>query len=283
MKKEILSTVEEVSDDVLMAMLHFSPNYKNKEARERASKGYDRVTTLYDAAPFFPQNPVILHGAFCEGRLYSASADYLMTDPSSQMNEFEHLCISSGETGLELYRWFGIKKRKTRPRAFIRPGCDVFWESCQRIVYKNGREDVQVNVFGWNKAKKIAIACPIPQHKKAIFQGTERNLEKEMARNLVLSASIVEDMKVNWSVTIRESSAFTLYSTEEKIKELCALRDAPMTESGRRAAICHWVRGHRRKTQAEPVDVRKHLRGVTQFPMGSMQITVTPPSGFCIS
>lgn len=139
-----------------------------------------------------------------------------------------------------------------------------------------------MNVFGWNKQKKIAIACPVPEHRRAIIQGTERVLEKDMARNLMLAASLVEDMKVNWSVTIRESSAFTVYSNEEKIKELCALRDAPMTESGRRAAICHWVRAHRRKTQADPVDVRKHLRGVTQFPLGDMQITVTPPRGFVI-
>jgi hypothetical protein len=279
MNTEILNAVDDVADEVLMAMLHFKPSDKQREHREKRGGGWDLVWTEYDAKPYLPENPLFFQDVFNEERLFCADASMLMADPSDQFERFELLQACSGEIA---YRWNGMRRRKTRPRAFIRPGCDVFWDSCQRTVYKSGREDIQVNVFGWNKARKIALSCPVPQHKNAVIQGRERTLEKEMTQTLVLMSSVVEDMKVNWSVTIRESSAFTLYSTEEKIKELCALRDAPMTESGRRAAICHWVRAHRRKTQADPVDVRKHLRGVTQFPLGDMQITVTPPSGFCI-
>lgn len=279
MNTQMLKSVETVSDHVLMAMLHFKPCNTRIDKARKVSRTHETIWTQYDLKPFLPEKPLFFQDSLNEERLFSAEPDDLMADPSEQFDEFELLREGSGEVA---YQWNGIRKRKTRLRAFVRPGCDVFWDSCQRTVYKSGHEDVKAFVFGWNKARKIAISCPVPEHRNSAIQGSERPLERDAATTLILAASIVEDMKVNWTVTIRELSAFTMYSTEERIKDLCALRDAPMTESGRRAAICHWVRAHRRNATPNPVDVRKHLRGVTQFPLGAMQVKVTPPVGFCI-
>jgi hypothetical protein len=275
MNTETMSAIDSATDEVILAMLHFNSRSKPETHNRDFSVGY----TQYDAKPFMPDAPLYFFDLFNEERLFSVNPTDLMADPSKQFERFE-IIQSCDPQDIEAYRWNGMKIRKTRPRAFIRPGCDVFWDSCQRIVYKSGREDVRTHVFGWNFAKRAAISCPFPEHKNVIMQGRERIVERELTQTLTLMASIAEDVKVNWSVTIREETAFTIYSTEQKIKELCDLRDAPMTTSGRRAAICHWVRSHRRKTESKPIEVRKHLRGITQFPLAEMQITVAPPVGF---
>ena len=280
MNAQILGNIESISDDVLLALLHFKPCKKQGTDKEKIKGDWVKRWTQYDATPFMPKNPLVFVDIFNEERLFCASADLLMADPSDQFDEMELIQVCGGDIS---YRWNGIKKRKSAPRAFIRPGCDVFWDSCQRTVYKSGREDIMTNVFGWNKKLKKAISCPLPEHKPHVIAGTERTLEKEMGQTLCLMASVSEDVKVNWSVTIKKDSAFTVYSTEEKIKELCEMRDAPLSASGNRAAICHWVRAHKRKTSNAPVDVKKHLRGVVDFPLGDMRVTITPPTGFIIA
>ena len=282
MNTQILDNIESTQDDVILALLHFKPCKKQEIRKERPSGDWVNHITQYDVNPFMPKNPLIFLDLFNEERLFVTEPDLLMADPADQFSEMELLQVCGGEEEVS-YRWNGVKMRKSAPKAFVRPGCDVFWDSCQRTVYKSGREDIMTHVFGWNKKLKKAISCPIPSHRNHAISGVLRNVEKEMAQTLCLMASVKEDVKVNWSVTIKEDSAFTVYSTEEKVKELCEMRDAPLSASGNRAAICHWVRAHKRKTSKLPVDVKKHLRGIVDFMLGDMQVTITPPTGFVIA
>lgn len=65
---------------------------------------------------------------------------------------------------------------------------------------------------------------------------------------------------------------------EEKVKSLFYAREAPLTETGRRRPILHWVRAHERRLRTGiPIDVRKHMRGVTEFEMDGFDFRITSP------
>lgn len=276
-----LRNIEHISDDMLIAMLHIDSRSKTilPEGRAvKASRGADwkQVFTRYDARPFMPTNPIVLCDVFSDGRLYSSEAEDLMLDPWDLADRFDMFQTCSGPVS---YSFVSFRKRKHQPRAFIRPGCDRFWDVCHRDIYKSGAEDVEAAVFGWNTKRRMAFMCPVPEHKAVIFGGNIKDRDLEITKQLAICASVYEDSLVNWVATIRSESEFSVYSTEDHMKDLCDLRDAPLTDSGRRAAICHWVRGHKRNAEQGRVDIKKHIRGVTVFPLGDMQITITPPRG----
>jgi hypothetical protein len=65
---------------------------------------------------------------------------------------------------------------------------------------------------------------------------------------------------------------------ESHVKSLFYARSLPVTESGRRRPILHWVRAHeRRLAEGIDVDVCRHLRGITEFDMDSMHFQITSP------
>jgi hypothetical protein len=70
----------------------------------------------------------------------------------------------------------------------------------------------------------------------------------------------------------------TLGVAEEHIKSLFYARSLPVTETGRKRPILHWVKAHaRRLAEGIDVDVRKHLRGITEFEMDGLRFAIVSP------
>lgn len=95
-----------------------------------------------------------------------------------------------------------------------------------------------------------------------------------------------EDRRFVWLVNTDESlmdnkthrTPLQLGVDEEHVKSLFYARTLPVTESGRKKPILHWVRAHqRRMQQGVDVDVRKHLRGNERFEMGGFDFEITQP------
>lgn len=88
-----------------------------------------------------------------------------------------------------------------------------------------------------------------------------------------------------WHVTTREAvisnnlkTPLILGCDPEMVKSLFYARDLPMTEEGRRRPILHWVQAHKRRVATGiSVDVTRHLRGITEFDMGTFSFSITNP------
>lgn len=87
-----------------------------------------------------------------------------------------------------------------------------------------------------------------------------------------------------WQVRTTEEVAagvptpLTLGVSPEHVKSLFYARNLPVTETGRKRPILHWVKAHaRRMAEGTDVDVRKHLRGITEFDMDGMHFQIVSP------
>lgn len=87
------------------------------------------------------------------------------------------------------------------------------------------------------------------------------------------------DKKYLWNVTAKEDKAkatFTVYP--EEIKSLFYSRELPMTVTGRKRPMLHWVASHRRRMkEGIEIDIEKHLRGITEFEYNGTLFEITRP------
>lgn len=76
----------------------------------------------------------------------------------------------------------------------------------------------------------------------------------------------------------RAGTPLSIGVSPDHIKSLFYARSLPVTESGRKRPILHWVRAHQRRLAAGiDVDISKHLRGVDAFEMGGFDWSITNP------
>lgn len=87
------------------------------------------------------------------------------------------------------------------------------------------------------------------------------------------------DRRFLWSVDAVEGgtrAGFGVYM--EQVKSLFYARSIPLTKTGRRRPILHWVRAHQRRIkEGIDIDVTKHLRGITNFEMFGTNFQITQP------
>ena len=97
--------------------------------------------------------------------------------------------------------------------------------------------------------------------------------------------NLLADRLFIWNIETRESNpdfgfpAIVTFGIEpEMVKSLVYARSLPMTESGRKRPILHWVRAHQRRMKdGIEIDIEKFLRGVTGFNMGGLEFGITRP------
>lgn len=87
------------------------------------------------------------------------------------------------------------------------------------------------------------------------------------------------DRKYLWNVVAIEGRARAMFGVHaEQIKSLFYARDLPMSITGRKRPILHWVAAHRRRIQSgTDVDIKKHLRGVDRFEMNGTLFEIANP------
>jgi len=100
---------------------------------------------------------------------------------------------------------------------------------------------------------------------------------------LTVDASVTiqawQDRRYMWNVMAKEREAkatFTVYP--EEIKSLFYSRELPMTETGRKRPILHWVASHQRRLKSGiDIDIEKHLRGTNEFTYNGTKFIITRP------
>jgi hypothetical protein len=100
----------------------------------------------------------------------------------------------------------------------------------------------------------------------------------------VLVLNAWADRRYLWQVRTSDhvmkftATPLTLGVGEEHVKSLFYARTLPVTETGRKRPILHWVQAHaRRLREGIEVDVRKHLRGITEFEMDGLKFEIISP------
>lgn len=100
-----------------------------------------------------------------------------------------------------------------------------------------------------------------------------------------LTANIYADRKYHWLVNTDEliDKKFNAYASLgvdiEHIKSLFYARTLPLTETGRKRPILHWVRAHERRLKSGiDIDVRNHLRGRDAFTMHGLDFEIVQPN-----
>lgn len=88
-----------------------------------------------------------------------------------------------------------------------------------------------------------------------------------------------QDRRHLWNVVANEGKAKATFGVHpEQIKSLFYARDLPMTETGRKRPILHWVNAHKRRIEkGYEVDIDKHLRGINEFVYQGTKFTITQP------
>jgi hypothetical protein len=88
-----------------------------------------------------------------------------------------------------------------------------------------------------------------------------------------------QDRRYLWNVTAKEGIAKATFSVyPEQVKSLFYARDMPMTETGRKRPILHWVAAHNRRLKnGIDVDIDKHLRGINEFVYQGTKFVISRP------
>lgn len=88
-----------------------------------------------------------------------------------------------------------------------------------------------------------------------------------------------QDRRFLWNVTANEGIAKVTFGVyQEQIQSLFYAREMPMSETGRKRPILHWVAAHQRRIKKGiEIDIEKHLRGINEFVYNGTKFTITQP------
>jgi len=91
------------------------------------------------------------------------------------------------------------------------------------------------------------------------------------------TCSLEEDANLFWRIKLTDSASCYLSADSAAVLDLCKNRHAPLTNSGRRRAIMHWVRNYTRRGNVTLQEVKEHLRGVYTFNFGPTLVELFAP------
>lgn len=204
-----------------------------------------------------------------QDRLYATDADLLLNsvqDLIGKQTEVAMICDNA-------IKWTGFKRLVRPPKGiWVASAGASLYEVHYREVFSDGSSTYYKRVGAISKSGK-----PLP----CLIVGANGSRSTQEGVQLVLAASIIEDAHRPdvFTASIRESAEIVLPVPIGEHKDLFALRDAPLAPTGRRKSILHWVSKHMRqsKKKAQPaIEVASHLRGVRQFSIDGMTVTLSP-------
>lgn len=198
-------------------------------------------------------------------RILGTVPELLMAHPAEILgDQMEHAVF---DVASQSFKWFGYRRLRKAPKGVTYVGKAAFWyETHFRLVTAQGQT-------GYLKR-----ALPIDSKGNALpafFQKAPLQNKGGETFALCCAASAKEDIHRQGSMLVDVRDAvelrFSTYMGEHK--SLFALRDAPLTPTGRRKAIVHWVSEHLRGGGTK---VQAHTRGAREISMDGISIRLTP-------
>ena len=256
----------EVLDDI-ESMLAYLICAQSKSINEDVFNPLKDVGKSFDAGAelrFDPMSPntVFTLDSNDDERLFSEDHEVLLNplqDLFGKQVEIAYLCEDH-------LKWSGYRKISKRPKNVWvgAPYADLYeWHF--RVVHLNGLESYQRSVVAFNKLGK-----PVP----VAIVGSVGNGAISNAKAAIMAASVIEDIhRPNaLKATVKEDTSIIFPVPIGEHKEIFSLRDAPLTPTGRKKAILHWVKKHTRKTKAANTNVAQHWRGTREITIDGLQV-----------
>lgn len=165
------------------------------------------------------------------------------------------------------------------PRGYPHGTFDAVWQF--DFIYtdvRTLRSRLVQSVFAV-KGNQCIPLYPLKTPKQIIIKDRGRHI-REITQHFALCTSIVEDYMLNqfWHLDLTDSVTISTYGKEHDIKSFLDIRDEPLTKTGQRKRVLHWVSGHRRVTKGgKEVKIEKHLRGLEHFNLGGFDVDITQP------
>ena len=185
------------------------------------------------------------------------------------------------------------QKIKRFPRGYASAAAGCFYKLIWAFKddgIENRRERVSKDfdmrfVTNYFCVKNDGVIVPAIQCGEA-WEGHQSGIIKGFGATLSATLNANADSRFLWNVRTEESAGFGRLKTplllgvsEEHVKSLFYARSLPVTESGRKKPILHWVRAHERRMKGGiDIDVSKHLRGISEMEMDGFRFSITNPT-----
>ena len=150
-----------------------------------------------------------------------------------------------------------------------------------RSHFKKENMVVSVDYVGINQ--ETDNVYPVFDRKRYISGVYQRN--RSWIKNwFSICASAFQDARHLWNVDLYYPFSESINTWlrfgvhEEHIQSLFYSRDLPITSTGRKRPIQHWVSSHKRRLKkGTTVDVKRHLRGINRFELFGYNFIISSP------
>lgn len=237
----------------------------------KKQKGDSSVWVTEDAGKLLPfpvmkPNRVFTFDAADRDRIFPSSHDGLMAHPTEILGLEAEVGLIHGN----IMKWSGFRKLPSRPKGICtsESGSHTYYERHFRIMGEKGGGYYK-RIVAFNKA-----GAPVLLFK----DGTPVGLQLD-GLSAILACGLIEDANRRdaYLCSIQDGLELLFPLAVDDVFEFFALREAPLTPSGRRKALIHWVSEHLRNTsKAKKTTVRQHYRGITEFSIDGLTVKVTP-------
>lgn len=221
----------------------------------------------YDREYFFTEIDIKNDGI----PIYATRADKIFKKCSHLPDEY-----------LRSYHFFRVKNP---PDAFWNEGGMFYYKQIvvqmtsnnkiwlQKSYVAINREGIIHDAVIKNSSGKYLIA-PI-----GVFGEDENGPIKSDIVSTALTIGLWQDRIYLWNVTAIEGHAKATFGVyPEQIKSLFYSRELPLTETGRKRPILHWVASHQRRLKKGiDIDIDKYLRGTNEFIYQGTKFKITRP------
>ncbi len=203
--------------------------------------------------------------------------------------------LSSKPGTVSEYLWsFYVERVKFLPKGWQAPRTGKIFRVTQ-IFFGNTQVDgcgtyVVIDKDGKIESCYMPVVIPdritgrtmLHQHRPRMTDMTteqSRNTPDYYAVWTSVAMQFYQDRRHLWNVQAKEGIAKATFAVHpEQIKSLFYARDLPMTETGRKKPILHWVKAHqRRMKEGIEFDVDKYLRGTHEFIYNNTKFEIINP------
>lgn len=195
-------------------------------------------------------------------RLVTTTHELLLAHPAELIGDgCEVMMLDDGGA-----HWRRLEPARRLPRDLAAVGRVYFWAAMHlRGIAANGVQSYHSTLVPFARSGQ-----PLAAQWRGAWVCKPTNL----GMDAIVSCSLIEDAQRPNAMlaSVRDGVELTFPVGEDAYLEAFALRDAPTTPQGRRRALLHWVAKHMRATRRGQAEVKRHMRGVTEFDMGGYRV-----------
>ena len=203
-----------------------------------------------------------------DNRIYAGDNRLLLAHPGEIIGDNSEIMVLDDSGTL---KWMGFRRIPRLPRGAVAVGkYSHAFEYHFRMLYADGtngsymRRLVLLNKEGNGVQVKVR-GCFLNGGIEALGTTIAASIIEDAHRKGAMLASVSDSVEIKFPVPL------------DDYKEVFSHREGPLTPSGRRRSIIHWVSKHLRSKQGGGNStVKRHVRGISSFTVDGLSVQVTP-------